>query len=1142
MLITKAKQRRVRFMDPAAVRKTSVLAPDFRAIHLAADSRAKELSELILRRWKQHGRLLAADIGPNWENAADVLSAAPRFQMIALESEAEEIDALVEEILVTIATEAGEAALGSIGARLDMVSPEAINRAGFADLERVLPLASGQQAVREALMSNLSGLTDRRAVVSAITQAWMDDPSVTLESFGLTSKAFTAITNRVEKVMRKWLSGDLSIPQMNRLIGVAGDRPPVSFGMSVYDGNPFRQLAMANRTVGEPDSGVADGNWLEILFGGTSPSGATPGKFTYRHLSGAPHQNSSYAAYPMGTWEFPTDDLELTPWTREHIDQDFWDNPLEATSATTAAHFEWLMQGMPGEEPGVSEIVPGASDSGNAAWQEMVFSGRDAQISEDDLAAWLSDPSRGYFTIEGQVPNLMQTHTSKEIIGFVPFQYDQEMVNGELKKTGISSTGHVIPARNFKRWFDHQTDSIQLAQTLAQWSGQKALKSRAKLIAQTETMSAANGGARLAMQTAQTDGLLPPNARIEWIVTPDDRLCDRCRAMDRQTVPLINGAFTEPGKVGGGVMYPPLHPRCRCTIAIAPDVDDGESLRFGPSLPRAGAAQDGLVPGEQTIITGPPLDRVIESGDSQDAIRRYNAASGTDSAGEWKAQVNQRLTDRMLYDYDDRVLFRPWVRDEDMKRIGGNMPGDLWQSRMAFLGQDITDADRRFFALMDKEGISPESDRVHTIWDASGVWGEARSVEDNAFMAQYKKDRSNRFPNGPGSALFAGDEYGEYESATAARSDMALFQRSPPSKGMYRRVADNRWWIDPDNMDKAGSNSSASAISVLDPRVRLDPTNQYGQTWRHDRTSDWADVDRLLQEIDDREPGRRRTEGALEGWLFSGRGGQSGAPDRRSTGGTYDAKAALIGPALDDIVRGWATSSNATHQAQLLQEAARQQFNLKDSFRWTAQPDTKSFIAVQDRADGFYRATVQTMYDETQQQLAQMGYQPGDTIRAYRGVSGDGARAALESMQGEEAQYFSGAIRPVFGRQDLIRSNAQIPQRPLSSISVDPNIADRFMKGQDAPTGNELLTLLEGIAWDDMDWPEEKLLEFQDLLRKIGEDTGLKVGWGVKGGMFEMDVPIEQICSTSMSGVGCLGEKEMVILGAINRSTVNIGI
>ena len=82
---------------------------------------------------------------------------------------------------------------------------------------------------------------------------------------------------------------------------------------------------------------------------------------------------------------------------------------------------------------------------------------------------------------------------------------------------------------------------------------------RAETIARTETLTATNKGQRLAWEQAVDQGYLDPaKYEREWVVTPDDLLCDQCAEMQGMRAP-IGGVYPN------GVEGPPLHPNCRCT-------------------------------------------------------------------------------------------------------------------------------------------------------------------------------------------------------------------------------------------------------------------------------------------------------------------------------------------------------------------------------------------------------------------------------------------------------------------------------------------------------------------------------------------------------------------------------------------------
>jgi|TARA_Y100000310_G_scaffold98201_1_gene95947 hypothetical protein len=115
----------------------------------------------------------------------------------------------------------------------------------------------------------------------------------------------------------------------------------------------------------------------------------------------------------------------------------------------------------------------------------------------------------------------------------------------------------------------------------------KARRARSVLIARTEIMMAANGGQLSAWQQARSAKLLDPEMVREWIVTPDDRLCPICGAMEGEQV-----ALDETFSIGG----PPAHPACRCTTGLALPRPEGKKA---PSIGGAdiGGPGQALAPG-----------------------------------------------------------------------------------------------------------------------------------------------------------------------------------------------------------------------------------------------------------------------------------------------------------------------------------------------------------------------------------------------------------------------------------------------------------------------------------------------------------------------------------------------------------------
>lgn len=109
--------------------------------------------------------------------------------------------------------------------------------------------------------------------------------------------------------------------------------------------------------------------------------------------------------------------------------------------------------------------------------------------------------------------------------------------------------------------FDGEFDVDELANRIGDLIGDDA---RAETIARTETISASVNGQQELWDQAVEEGLLTGTESQEWIITPDDRLCPICEAIEGQTVPLGEPFVTDDGEVDG----PPAHPRCRCAVGL----------------------------------------------------------------------------------------------------------------------------------------------------------------------------------------------------------------------------------------------------------------------------------------------------------------------------------------------------------------------------------------------------------------------------------------------------------------------------------------------------------------------------------------------------------------------------------------------
>lgn len=139
------------------------------------------------------------------------------------------------------------------------------------------------------------------------------------------------------------------------------------------------------------------------------------------------------------------------------------------------------------------------------------------------------------------------------------------LIVGTLRKPEASATAipgliglntpQTLAALNYQaNLIDTGHSPAQVDRLMAKYVSQKQ-RERAELIATTEAAWALNAGMEEAYRDAIMYGLIPPSSELVWVVTKDERLCGRCRPMDGKTKP-IGGAWP------GGVVGPPLHPRC----------------------------------------------------------------------------------------------------------------------------------------------------------------------------------------------------------------------------------------------------------------------------------------------------------------------------------------------------------------------------------------------------------------------------------------------------------------------------------------------------------------------------------------------------------------------------------------------------
>jgi SPP1 gp7 family putative phage head morphogenesis protein len=90
----------------------------------------------------------------------------------------------------------------------------------------------------------------------------------------------------------------------------------------------------------------------------------------------------------------------------------------------------------------------------------------------------------------------------------------------------------------------------------------KQLRYRAETIAITETVRASNMGQHAAWNDAIDRRLIRVGGEPrEWLAADSERTCPVCNALDGEIV-----EFSQP--FSQGMLYPPAHPRCRCSVGL----------------------------------------------------------------------------------------------------------------------------------------------------------------------------------------------------------------------------------------------------------------------------------------------------------------------------------------------------------------------------------------------------------------------------------------------------------------------------------------------------------------------------------------------------------------------------------------------
>ena len=181
------------------------------------------------------------------------------------------------------------------------------------------------------------------------------------------------------------------------------------------------------------------------------------------------------------------------------------------------------------------------------------------------------------------------------------------------------------------------------------------------------------------------------------------------------------------------------------------------------------------------------------------------------------------------------------------------------------------------------------------------------------------------------------------------------------------------------------------------------------------------------------------------------------------------------------LIALWAKTSNGKGDSYgkslTLQEAARREFGLQNTMQWALTPEVQKSVDNAMKKNGdLYQAFLRAQYDSTQELLKSKGI---TKLPLYRGMA-----------WGSEFQ------KPDWAKQG---GKTTLELRPLSSWTYNKSVAAKFAR-----------------------------LGYEVKGHNIGQN----------GNVIEATVPAERILSIPATGVGCLNENEVVVLGG--KEEVNV--
>ena len=209
--------------------------------------------------------------------------------------------------------------------------------------------------------------------------------------------------------------------------------------------------------------------------------------------------------------------------------------------------------------------------AGAVAGREVVSLGVDLsfEVLNPKAAAWAATQSA---TLVKEI-TADQVEALRRIVtrGYLAGEHPSVVAREVRDAVGLHSR-YVRAVANYRRALEARGVRADRVERQAARYARKLLNLRARTIARTELMQAANVGQRLAWEEAASQGLLRTETLVrEWLASNDDRIDGTCLDLSGMIV-----AFAAEFPLGD----PPVHPACRCSVGLR-EATTEELRRFG---------------------------------------------------------------------------------------------------------------------------------------------------------------------------------------------------------------------------------------------------------------------------------------------------------------------------------------------------------------------------------------------------------------------------------------------------------------------------------------------------------------------------------------------------------------------------------